>query len=432
MTKINGNLALGNIPDSFYEHGDATNATTLKAAIARMNNLEDAVIAAFNGLVVEDADYTEVDQAITKIPADLSIYTDETVAAVNMAKESVDRTKKATEQAEVAEMVKAIENAVSALVKRGADYTAVDTALAKIPADLGVYTEATAGAVTAAENAVVRGKDITEQTAVDGYVTAIEDAVAALVYKGADYSAVDAAIVTIPSDLSIYTDATASAVTAAENAVVRNKDITEQTIVNGYATAIENAVKALVKKAPEVPGTDEKQDYVVDSVTGIKVEYEDGSEFDSTVTLRLTPKSKYERDQLKNAVDKAAKGLTLAGLYDIKMMKDGVAIQLDGKVKVSIPLTDKMKAMSDLKIIYIDDNGNATVIPSQIIDGKIIFTTDHFSYYGVIGKVKTDSNPSKIPQTGDSSNIVLWFMLGIGALTIIIMQAIVVKKRRFR
>lgn len=362
--------ALGNVPDSFYESGDETDGTTLKAAISRMNILEDSVVEAYDGLVIADADYTEVNQAIAKIPADLSIYTDETVAAVNLAKDSIDRTKKATEQDKVNDMAKAIENAIKALVKKDADYSAVDAAIAKIPSDLNIYTEATANAVTAAKDAVIRGKNITEQSTVDG-----------------------------------------------------------------WASAIENAVKALVKKTSEVPDTEEKPDYVVDSVTGIKVEYEDGSKFDNNVTLRITTKSKNEMNQFKNVVDKAAKGLTLAGMYDIKLMKDDVAIQPVGKVKISIPLTDEMKAMSDWKMIYIDNNGNATVIPSQIIDGKIIFTTDHFSYYGVIGKVKTDSSPSKTPQTGDSSNIVIWFTLGIGTLTIItiiIVQAIVVKKRRCR
>ena len=58
------------------------------------------------------------------------------------------------------------------------------------------------------KNAVVRGKDITEQTAVDGYAAAIENAIAALTYKSADYSKVEEAIAKIPADLSLYTDAT--------------------------------------------------------------------------------------------------------------------------------------------------------------------------------------------------------------------------------
>ncbi len=68
----------------------------------------------------------------------------------------------------------------------GADYTEVDEALAKIPADLSVYTDASAAAVENAKDAVVRGKNITEQAAVDAMAAAINDAVAALEKKEAD------------------------------------------------------------------------------------------------------------------------------------------------------------------------------------------------------------------------------------------------------
>ena len=64
-----------------------------------------------------------------------------------------------------------------------ADYTAVDAALAKVPADLSIYTDETAAAVTAAVNAVVRDKPASEQAAVDAMAQAIEDAIAALQKK---------------------------------------------------------------------------------------------------------------------------------------------------------------------------------------------------------------------------------------------------------
>lgn len=49
-------------------------------------------------------------------------------------------------------------------------------------------------AVERAIVAVVRGKNITEQAAVNAYAAAIENAIAALDYKDADYSKVEAAI----------------------------------------------------------------------------------------------------------------------------------------------------------------------------------------------------------------------------------------------
>ena len=74
-----------------------------------------------------------------------------------------------------------------------ADYTKVDEAIAKANAlNKDEYKDFTA--VEAAVNAVVRDKNITEQSEVDAMAKAIEDAIAALQYKDADYTKVDAAI----------------------------------------------------------------------------------------------------------------------------------------------------------------------------------------------------------------------------------------------
>ena len=127
-----------------------------------------------------------------------------------------------------------------------ADYTAVDTAIAKADALTKELYKDFSG-VTAAIDAVVRGKDASEQTVVDGYATAIEKAIDALEYKDADYTAVDAAILKVDG-LTKADYADFSGVTAAVNAVVRGKNITEQAIVDGYATAIEDAIKALKRK----------------------------------------------------------------------------------------------------------------------------------------------------------------------------------------
>ena len=77
----------------------------------------------------------------------------------------------------------------------------------------------------AAVNAVVRDKNITEQSEVDAMAKAIEDAIAALQYKDADYTKVDAAIAKANAlKKDDYKDF--SGVEAAVNAVVRDKNIT--------------------------------------------------------------------------------------------------------------------------------------------------------------------------------------------------------------
>lgn len=129
-----------------------------------------------------------------------------------------------------------------------ADYTAVDAALTKA-ADTAQnrddYTNFSD--VDAAVNAVVRGYDRTHQSEVDAMAQAIRDAVKNLVLKGADYTAVDAAI-TKANALNKDDYTNFAAVQAAIDAVDRTKDITQQSEVDTMAATIQSALAALEKK----------------------------------------------------------------------------------------------------------------------------------------------------------------------------------------
>ena len=132
-----------------------------------------------------------------------------------------------------------------------ADYTAVNGAIASAEAiDGSLY--ANYGDVEAAINNVDRSKSKMQQADVDAMAQAIENAIAALQYKDADYTKVDAAIAKVNAlNKDEYKDFTA--VETAINAVVRDKNITEQDKVDAMAQAIENAITALVEKPTEVP-----------------------------------------------------------------------------------------------------------------------------------------------------------------------------------
>ncbi len=138
-----------------------------------------------------------------------------------------------------------------------ADYTKVDEAIAKANA-LNKDNYKDFSAVETAVNAVVRDKNITEQSEVDAMVKAIEDAIAALQYKDADYTKVDAAIAKANAlKKDDYKDF--SGVETAVRAVVRGKNITEQSEVDKMEKAIEDAIAALEKKpASTKPGTSDK------------------------------------------------------------------------------------------------------------------------------------------------------------------------------
>ena len=120
------------------------------------------------------ADYTEVDAL------DRSLYTD--LSAVDAAVANVVRSCNALQQSDVDAMAQAIRNAVAALVLKGANYTAVDAAIAKADAlNKDDYLDFTA--VEAAISAVDRSKNITQQAEVDTMAQDIEAALAALQAK---------------------------------------------------------------------------------------------------------------------------------------------------------------------------------------------------------------------------------------------------------
>ena len=290
----NGTVA-GLLGDAFAQVGDylkingPADYSSVDAAIAKANALEkdnykdfSAVEAAVNAVVrgkmlseqadvdamaqaienaiaalqYKDADYTKVDAAIAKANA-LNKDNHKDFSAVDDALKAVVRDKNITEQTEVDAMAKAIEDAIAALQYKYVDYTKVDAAIAKANA-LKKDEYKDFSAVEAAVNAVVRDKNITEQSEVDAMAKAIEDAIAALQYKYVDYTKVDAAIAKANAlKKDEYKDF--SAVEAAVNAVVRGKNITEQSEVDKMAKAIEDAISALEKKpASTKPGTSDK------------------------------------------------------------------------------------------------------------------------------------------------------------------------------
>lgn len=212
-----------------------------------------------------------------------------------------------------------------------ADYSAVNAAFAKIPADSTVYTDETVAALNTAKANVVKGKVIAKQNEVNAWATAIEDAVAALKYKSADYTKVDEAIAKANAlNKNDYTDF--SAVEAAINAVDRTKNITEQTAVDAMATAIGNAIAGLTRKSSGSSGSSTPRYEVTapgQTAGGtVSVSPKNASK-GSTVTITVTPAEGYE---VGSVTVKDAKGNTIAvtdkgnGKYTFTMPGSKVSI----------------------------------------------------------------------------------------------------------
>ncbi len=243
-----------------------------------------------------------------------------------------------------------------------ADYTKVNEAIVKANSIEREYYK-DFSAVETAINAVVRGKDITEQEVVNAMAKAIEDAIAAQL-KPADYSKVDEFIKKANAlNKDNYKDF--SPVTNAINAVVRGKDITEQTTVDGYATAIDNVIKALELKPVTPPST------VPKIVEGANQRIEQGES--------ATFKSNADLKDFK------------------KVLVDGKEISSD-----NYTLTE-----GSTIVTFKSDYIKTLSIGKHAIN--IVFTTGSADTEFVVTKSTTPN--TNIPQTGDSSNMIIWISL---------------------
>ena len=210
-----------------------------------------------------------------------------------------------------------------------ADYTAVEAAIARATAlDSSLYTNYSA--VEDSINAVDRAKSKAQQTEVNAMAKAIEDAIAALEYKAADYSKVDAAIAEANAlNKNDYKDF--SGVEAAVKAVVRGKNITEQSEVDKMAKAIEDAINALVRRSSGGGSSSPSYSVTTPGKTenGTVTVSPRSAEKGDTVTITVKPDSGYQLGDL-TVTDKNGKELKLTdkgnGKYTFTMPASKVEI----------------------------------------------------------------------------------------------------------
>ena len=392
-------------------HGEGTAVTDFTSAdvLAGLKNNAGAGVEWVAGIghptfVWDDnnisADYTAVDAAIAKANAlNKDNYKD--FSAVETAVNAVARDKNITEQSEVDAMAKAIEDAIAALQYKDADYTKVDAAIAKANAlNKDNYKDFTG--VEDAVNAVVRDKNFTEQNEVDAMAKAIEDAIAALQYKDADYTKVDAAIAKANAlNKDNYKDFTA--VEAAVNAVVRDKKITEQSEVDAMAKAIEDAIAALQYKDADYT----KVDAAIAKANALnKDNYKDFTAVEAAVKAVVRDKNITEQSEV-DAMAKAIEGAIAALQY-----KDADYTKVDAAIA---------KANALKKDDYKDFSGVETAVKA-VVRGKNITEQSEVDKMAkaiedaiaALEKKPASTKPGtsdKSPQTGDTSNLALWIAL---------------------
>lgn len=232
-----------------------------------------ALMNEIRSLKVLPANYEAFNAAVANAKAkleasDIQNYTAISVKALNdayLASASIETGKDITYQATIDAATKAINDAIAGLTLKGADYKALDAAIADAQAqlgrmDIGDYTDDSVSALRSAletAQSVSRELTVKQQQVITDAASALLAATRGLTLKGADYTALDKAIsdreaeVAAAKEAGIYTDASISRVEtaiAAAKAIDRTYTIKEQTKVDDALAAL-TAVKLEKKPA---------------------------------------------------------------------------------------------------------------------------------------------------------------------------------------
>ncbi len=149
---------------------------------------------------------------------------------------------------------------------------------------------------------------------------------------------------------------------------------------------------------------------VTDKETNIKLEAND-SVVPNDVVLEVKPITEGTTfDNLKRLLSNVNKFKA----FDITLKSNGVEIQPNGKVKVSIPIPDNFDK-SKLIVYRVEDNGNKIEYKVTIVGNYAQFETDHFSKY-VLAEIENNNNEKDdTPKTGTETNV-MPYILGIIAV----------------
>ena len=162
----------------------------LSADISGLSNSQQNIVdeqtakikAALDNLVLKPANYSRVNEQINTVPEHLEYYTDETVNALNEILSGIDYSLDITKQEVVNSYAEQLQNAISALEYKPADYTEYDKAVAKANGlDKEKYVDFSRVEKELAVD--VGGRNITQQEEVDLQTKAILAAIDALEEK---------------------------------------------------------------------------------------------------------------------------------------------------------------------------------------------------------------------------------------------------------
>lgn len=270
-TKLNAMIAKAealNKDDYTQASWDAVADALEKAIAAKTSNDQSVVDAAANALekainalqkkpTVSSVDYSKLNEQIARAQAlNKDDYTQASWNVVADALEKAIAAKTSTDQAVVDAAANALEKAINALEKKtvvSVDYSKLEEQIAIAQKlNKNKYTEKSWNALQDALTKAIAARKSTDQSVVDAATSALKAAIAALKTKPGvkvDYTRLNTLIETAQGlNEADYTPESWAVLQDALEEAIAARSVKVQAVVDAAATALENAINALVRK----------------------------------------------------------------------------------------------------------------------------------------------------------------------------------------
>ncbi len=191
-------------------------------------------------------------------------------------------------------------------------------------------------------------------------------------------------------------------------------------IPDGYTIYSSDDISCVIVRKEKATITEPVKVTTTDTTTNIKLETSEGVIPSNTIleVASITEGTTY------NTVKTALTNISKFKVFDINLLSDGVKIQPNGKVKISIPVPTEYNK-SNLVVYRVADNGDKTEYEVTVNGDVATFETDHFSTYVLAEKETTqntentnnttDRKKDDTPKTGTISSI--YFMIPVAVIS---------------
>ncbi len=220
----------------------------------------------------------------------------------------------------------------------------------------------------------------------------------------------------------------------------KGEDWAVQSDVDSAYTLLDEAKKALtVETSTPTPSLvtieNAEHDIIIEELTDTIIDE------DTLVDVQLVTLTDEQINMVKNTTSSEDE-LVLA--YDISLLQGGDIVTLDGTVLVKIKLSEEqIEQYSNFTVVYVDADGNTEEMKSSLVGGYLCFETTHFSVYSLLATTNNttevpnegesttpntgdttvpNEGESTTPNTGDSTNLAIYALLSLGALSILVSE----------